>query len=190
VDRIVSRAGLPGPGRKPRKRKSRQAFLACIYRIWQLRYVDVPREVAAELAKEFQLRSKPTKYIPVVAQVKGRAVPTTLLPAGGGRYRMQFNAQLRKAARADTGELVRVELSPDRQSREIPVPADLWAALRQHPTARRALENAPPGYRRQILKWMDSAKGDRARERRIAAVLDRMLERAILGPNRRTNNKE
>jgi hypothetical protein len=168
------------------KRKSHGTFVANIYRIWQLRYVDVPSDVVRELAKEFKARTKPAKYIPVVAQVNGRAVRTTLLPSGGGRYRMQFNADLRKAARADTGELVSVELSPDRQSREIPVPADLSAALRQHPTARRAFENAPPGYRRQILKWMDSAKSDSARARRIGIVMDRMLERAMLGPNKRS----
>lgn len=167
------------------KRTSRGTFLANIYRIWQLRYVDVPDEVASALAKEFKTGAKPVKYIPVVAQVNGRRVRTTLLPAGRGRYRMQFNAELRKAAHADTGELVRLNLSPDRQSRELPVPKDLSAALRRHPTARKAFENAPPGYRRQILKWMDSVKSDNARARRIEIVMDRMLERAMLGPNKR-----
>jgi hypothetical protein len=172
------------------KRRARGAFLANIYRIWQLRYVDVPDDVASELGKEFKATAKPAQYIPVLAQVNGRSVHTTLLPAGGGRYRMQFNAELRKASQADVGDLVSVELSPDRQSREIPVPADLSAALRQHATARKAFENAPPGYRRQILKWMDSAKSDSARARRIEVVMDRMLERAMLGPERRAAKKK
>lgn len=165
-------------------RTPRRTFLANIYRIWQLRYVDVPNDVITQLVKEFKPKSKPGKYIPVIAQVSGQAVQTTLLPAGGGRYRMQFNAELRKAARADTGELVSVRISIDRQSREIPIPPDLSAALRRHPRAWEAFENAPPGYRRQILKWMDSAKGDCARARRIEIVMDRMLERALLGPKK------
>lgn len=171
------------------KRISRVTFLANIYRIWQLRYVDVPSEVVEKLAKEFKARAKPGKYVPVVAQVNGRAVRTTLLPAGGGRYRMQFNAELRKASRADVGDLVSIEISADRQSREIPVPSDLSAALRRHATARKAFENAPSGYRRQILKWMDSAKSVSARARRIEVVMDRMLERAILGPDKRGAKK-
>lgn len=169
------------------KRTSRVTFVANIYRIWQMRYVDVPNEVVEKLAKE--ARVKPAKYVPVVAQVNGRAVRTTLLPAGGGRYRMQFNAELRKASRADVGDLVSVEVSADRQSREIPVPSDLAAALRRHITARKAFENAPSGYRRQILKWMDSAKSDSVRARRIEVVIDRMLERAILGPYKRGARK-
>lgn len=170
-------------------RTSRVTFLANIYRIWQLRYVDVPNEVVEKLAKEFKARVKPAKYIPVVAQVNGRAVRTTLLPAGGGRYRMQFNAELRKASHADVADLVKVEISPDHQSREISVPSDLAAALRRHPTARKAFENAPPGYRGQILKWMDSAKSDSSRARRIEVVIDRMLERAMLGPGKRGAKK-
>lgn len=171
-----------------RKRKSRRTFLANIYRIWQLRYIDVPDDVACDLIKEF--KAKPTQYIPVAAQVNGRTVRTTLLPAGAGRYRMQFNAELRKASHADVGDLVSVELSPDRQSREIPVPPDLNAALRRHATARKAFEKAPPGYRRQILKWMDAAKSDMARARRIEVVMDRMLERAMLGSDRRAQKKK
>lgn len=171
------------------KRISRVTFLANIYRIWRLRYVDVPKDVVQELAKEFKTHVKPAKYIPVVAQVNGHSVRTTLLPAGGGRHRVQFNAELRKASHSDVGDLVSVELSLDRQPRETPVPPDLSAALKQHATARKAFENAPPGYRRQILKWMDSAKSDSARARRIEVVMDRMLERAMLGPDERSAKK-
>ena len=99
---------------------------------------------------------------------------------------MQFNAALRKAANADAGDVVGIELALDRASREIPVPADLRAALKEHPKARKAFEEAPPGYRRQVMKWMDTAKDTDARKRRIEVVIDRVLERAILGPSRRT----
>ena len=158
-------------------------FMANIYRIWMLRYVDVPEVVSAELAKEVGPRSG--KYIPVVANVRGHKERTTLLPAGGGRYRMQFNAALRKAANADTGDMVSVAVCVDTETREIAVPADLRAALKRHPKVRRAFDDAPPGYRHQILKWMDSAKSQAARNKRIEIVMDRMLERSILGPGQR-----
>jgi hypothetical protein len=76
-----------------------------------LRYVDVPEEVGRALKKEYARRGREArkvkgergKYIPVVAMVNGRGTRTTLVPGGGGRYRLQFNARLRKAARADVG---------------------------------------------------------------------------------------
>jgi Bacteriocin-protection, YdeI or OmpD-Associated/Domain of unknown function (DUF1905) len=164
-------------------------FLATIYRLWVLRYVDVPEAAVKALRQEAESiksagkeSAANAKYIPVVATVNGRRVRTTLLPAGGGRYRMQFNTELRKAAQADGGDAVSVELSLDRASREIPVPPDLRAALEQHPKARRAFEQAPPGLRRQILKWMDCVKSESARAKRIDVVIDRMTERAILKP--------
>jgi hypothetical protein len=87
-------------------------FLATIYKIWMLRYVDVPEEVGRALKKEYarggskarKVKGERGKYIPVVAIVNGRRTRTTLVPAGAGLYRLQFNATLRKAARADVGK--------------------------------------------------------------------------------------
>jgi hypothetical protein len=163
--------------------KSSGKFLASVYRIWMLRYVDVPEEAVRALGQDGEKRRP--RYIPVLATVNGRSVPTTLLPAGGGRFRMQFNAELRKAAGADAGDVVSVTITLDRESREIPVPADLQAALKKHAKARKAFEKLPPGHRRQYLKWMNEAKSEAARSKRIDVVIDRMLERAILGPEKR-----
>jgi hypothetical protein len=176
----------------PKKLKGADScrFMASVYRIWMLRYVDVPEQVSARLAERARSgrgRKQANKYIPVVAHVNGHREKTTLLPAGGGRYRMQFNASLRKASNADSGDVVSIALSFDKETREIAVPADLRAALKRHPKVKRAFDEAPPGYRRQILKWMDAAKSQAARNRRIEIVMDRMLERSILGPSRRSS---
>src|SRR5271163_3181781 len=136
--------------------KSRQ-FLATIYKIWLMRHVDVPAEIADALIAQLRddegtptrtksktgtktaKRVKP-KYVPVVAIVNGCMACATLMPAGGGRYRIQLNTALRKAARADVGDVVRVELQLDRASREEPVPADLRLALKENPAARRVFD--------------------------------------------------
>lgn len=175
-----------GQGKKT-KAKSDCRFLTTVYRIWMLRYVDVPEALSTKLAKEAGGGSR--KYIPVIANVNGHRERTTLLPAGGGRYRMQFNAGLRKAANADAGDAVSVELSLDTGSRELTLPADLRAALEEHPKIKKAFDEAPPGYRRQILKWMDVAKSEAARNRRIEIVMDRMLERSILGLGKQPRKK-
>lgn len=171
-------------------------FLASVYRIWMLRYVDVPQVVVRALLKKPRSgargpRDLPSnnRYIPVVATVNGRSVRTTLLPAGGGRYRMQFNAELRNAGSADVGDLVGIQIARDPASRERAVPADLRALLREHPKAATAFRKAPPGLRRQMVKWMDSARSEGARRRRIEIIIDRMLERAVLGPGRRSPRK-
>jgi uncharacterized protein YdeI (YjbR/CyaY-like superfamily) len=98
---------------------------------------------------------------------------------------MQINTALRKAAHADVGDVLSIELRLDRESRELPVPADLRAALKEYPKARRAFDQLPPGHRRQYIKWFDSAKGPETRARRLGRAMEILLERALLGPSRR-----
>jgi hypothetical protein len=178
-----------------------QRFLATIYKIWMMRHVDVPEQIARALVKEFACGDKgatgkptakldkgtptrgrkeaPPKYIPVFAIVNGRSARVTLVPAGGGRYRIQLNTALRKAARADVGDVVGVELRLDRESRELPVPADLRAALKEHPKARKAFDSFTPGHRRHFIKWFDAAKAPETRIRRMGQAIDFLLERAV-----------
>jgi len=151
-------------------------FQATIYKIWMLRYVDVPEAVGRALEKE----SGKKKHIPVVAIAGGRSARTTLTPAGGCRYRLQFNATLRKAARADVGDLVGVELRVDRESRVLPVPDEITQALKTRPKARKAFERMGPGTRRQFIMYFDKAKSPSVRQKRLARLLEVLLERALL----------
>ena len=165
-----------------------------------MRHVNVPNEVSFALAKELAAGgtsrkstksdklAKPAnpKYIPVVATVNGRNSRTTLVPAGDGRYRMQINTALRKAAHADVGDVVSIELRLDRESRELPVPADLRAALKENiRKPARPSKRSRSGHRRQFIKWFDSAKAPETRIRRLARAMDVLLERAILGSSSR-----
>ncbi|MFY9689293.1 MAG: YdeI/OmpD-associated family protein [Candidatus Acidiferrales bacterium] len=153
-----------------------QRFMATIYKIWLMRHVDVPEEIGRALERE----SGKKRHIPVVAVVNGESARSTLVPAGGGRYRLHLNTALRKAARADAGDVVSVELRIDRGSRSLPVPPDLGVGLKRHPKAWRAFQEIPPGHRRHIIQWFDSAKSAAARGRRLERVVDVLLERALL----------
>jgi hypothetical protein len=173
--------------------KSKPArFMATIYKIWLMRHVDVPDEIAGALAKQMcgarvsGTRRKQTrpKYIPVVSFVAGKSTRTTLVPAGVGRYRMQINTAQRKAAGADAGDAVNVELRIDLASRAVPLPADMRAALAKHPKARKVFQEMPPGHRRQFIMWFDSAKSAAARQRRLDRAIDHLVERALLRPRR------
>jgi uncharacterized protein YdeI (YjbR/CyaY-like superfamily) len=58
---------------------------------------------------------------------------------------------LRKAAHAEVGEAVSVELRLDRESRELALPADLRAGLKLHPKAWKAFQALGAGHRRHII---------------------------------------
>jgi len=166
--------------KSPAEKSEPLRFMATIYKIWMLRYVDVPEEISRALKDEYGKK----KYIPVTAIVNARSTRTTLTPAGAGRFRLQFNSVLRKAARADVGDMVGVELRVDRASREIPAPPDLEAAMRRHPRARAAFEKMGPGTRRQLLLYLERGKSPEVRRKIVARFLEILLERALLQTKR------
>src|SRR3984957_13852634 len=139
-------------------------FMATIYRIWMMRHINVPDDIVSALRKQMgepaatakRTAGEKSKYIPVIATVGGKSVRTTIVPAGGGKYRMQINTAPRKAAGLDWGDPVTVELRIALASRVVPVPADLRSALAKHRKARQGLEEMPPGHRRQFLLWLSA----------------------------------
>ena len=167
---------------------SGQRFLATIYKIWMLRYADVPEDVGLALAKEYAAalpkpkrgskKSLP-KHIPVVATSNSRSTRTTLAPAGGGRYRLQVNATLRKAARADVGEVIGISLKIDLATRELPVPLELEAALKDRPRLKKEFDRLTVAGRMQFVRWF-SAKSPEVRMKRLPRALEVLTERATL----------
>jgi Bacteriocin-protection, YdeI or OmpD-Associated/Domain of unknown function (DUF1905) len=167
-------------------------FLATIYKIWMMRHVDVPADIADSLVQKLQSsqyaaastkkRKPPTpKHIPVVATVNHCSTRTTLVPAGAGRYRLQLNSELRKAGGdCDAGDVIGVTLQLDNAPRDVPVPAELTSILKQHPKARKEFDKLPPGHRRQLLLYYLRAKSPKARAHVTERFLDHLLERALL----------
>jgi len=171
-------------------------FQAKIYKIWMMRHVDVPEEIGRALAKACRDRPRPSgaeaqpKFIPVISIVNGKSSRTTLVPAGAARYRLQINTGQRKAAGADAGDLIGVSLEIDREPREIEVPSDLRAALKDRPKIKKTFQEMGPGQRRQLLLYLERAKSQRVRDRVIARFMEILRERALLGRRAKVNLKK
>jgi Bacteriocin-protection, YdeI or OmpD-Associated/Domain of unknown function (DUF1905) len=167
-------------------------FMATLYKIWLMRHVNVPDGIANALRKQMgglaaakRRAGKRSKYIPVIATVGGKSVRTTIVPAGGGKYRMQINTAQRKAAGVDWGDPVTVELRLDLASRAVPVPAELRAALAKHPKARQGFDEMPPGHRRQFLLWFGSSKNPETHRKHLDRAIDHLIERVLMKPKPR-----
>ena len=150
-----------------------------------LRYLDVPEDVGAALAKQFGRKSagaqKPRnpKHIPVIATTNGGSTRTTLVPAGRGRYRLQFNAVLRKAAHADVGDEVTVRIEVDLASRDLPIPLEFQAALQRNNVVRKEFRRLPSGSRMQLLRMLQKARAPETLHRRIDRAVEVLAARAL-----------
>jgi hypothetical protein len=189
---IWSMQGIPDQKKRDDGRMTTKSkpvrFMAMIYKIWLMRHIEVPDEIAHELMGHLRAsatgarreKGAKAKYIPVVATVGGKSTRTTIVPAGGGKYRMQINTAQRKAARVDWGDAVSVELRIDLASRTVPLPPDLRAAMAKHPKARKGFDEMPPGHRRQFLMWVASGKRPQTRQKHLDRAIDHLIERALL----------
>jgi uncharacterized protein YdeI (YjbR/CyaY-like superfamily) len=63
------------------------------------------------------------------------------------------------------------EKTTKRAAKPVTVPAYFSAALRKNAKARAAFDAFPPSHKREYIDWIDSAKTDETRQRRITTAL-------------------
>ncbi len=143
-----------------------------------MRCVDVPRDVARSLR---EVADGNIKQVPVVGQVEGLPLKSTLSPAGGGCYRLHIHSTIWRKLSIDAGAVVEVMLRFDGEPRDPVLPHDLAAGLAPVPRALATFNSLTPALRRQIVRYVDSAKQTNTREKRIRLITKRMVERAAKG---------
>jgi len=157
------------------EREHTHTFGARIRKIWILRCVDVPRDVSNAIRRDAGGKAQ---HVPVHGWIEGLATRGTLVPGGGGRYRFHVHSSIWRKLKIDEGAVVEVALVIEREPRETPVPADLAASLADEPRALSAFQALTPPFRRQIILFLEKAKQAKTREKRVALIVRRMLERA------------
>jgi len=99
----------------------------------------------------------------------------TLAPDGNGGHWLKVEPALLKAARAEAGDVVELEVAPvfPGMEPEPAVPPDLRKALGSAPAgARQAWSDITPAARRDWIAWITSARQEATRARRIASACD------------------
>lgn len=133
-------------------------------------YFEVPPDIAQQLKpgnkKEFKVKGKlddhPIKRI-------------SLLPMGGGRFILVLNAALRKAIGKKEGAMVKVQLSED--SSDFIFNKDFIDCLNDEPAAKIFFQSLPGSHQRYFSKWIDSAKTESTRTKRIAMSVNALVKK-------------
>jgi len=150
-------------------------FAAKIQKIWILRSIDLPRDISRQIRNTVGGKAL---HVPVYGWIEGLPFQNTLVPRGGGNYRMHVHSRIWRKLRIDAGAAVQVTLLLDSEPREAVLPSDLAAGLAGTPSALAIFNTLTVALRRQIIQYVDSAKQARTRDKRIQLIVRRMLERA------------
>lgn len=112
--------------------------------------------------------------INVLAVVDGAEFQGTLLPGSNGHY-LVYSQAMRKHCGKEIGEVLHVNLEVDDQPRELELPEDVVAALDDADAALEKFSSLPYYIRRDEINKINDAKTQPTREKRIKALLDRLL---------------
>jgi len=144
-------------------------FSARIYKVWMVRFVDVPAGISRKLGSE--------NTVPVMGTVEGVPLRSTLVPRGNGAYRLAIHGDIRKRLRVDTGAVIEVAIRRDDESREPDLPPELVLALRNSPKAQQKFRSMTTALRRQIVRYLVSVKSRATLERRVLKFVRRLERR-------------
>ena len=141
-----------------------QKFSTVIYKQGINPCVDIPKRVS----RGFQRKG----YIPVRGTLNKHPFQATLVPVRNGNYRLFINGKMRKEAKVEVGDEIKIELKFDAQPRTVPMNPPFEQTLEQNPRARSEFERLTPSRRKDILLYMNALKKPES----LQKVIDRVMK--------------
>jgi len=112
----------------------------------------------------------------------------SLLPMGEGDFIIPINASIKKGIRKKKGDTVKLRLEIDKAPLE--APPELLECLADEPEALAYYHSLPQGHRNYFTKWIDTAKTDPTKTKRIALVVKTMARKMDFGAMLREERDE
>ncbi len=145
-------------------------------------YIVVPADLAAQVKpsfkKSFRVKGKLDQH--VIKQV-------ALLPMGDGNFILPLNAVMRKAIGKMKGARVDVQLTEDKVAYELN--AEFLECLSDEPAALAYFNSLPMSFKNYYSKWIDAAKTEPTRTKRIALAVSGLAKKMDFGEMLRSQKK-
>ncbi|HYC71560.1 MAG TPA: YdeI/OmpD-associated family protein [Opitutaceae bacterium] len=152
------------------------AIRARLYRVAQVRWVDIPR------AKVARLKLPPAEKTGwnALLRFNDDLDRVTLLPGKPGHLKLAFKVELLRAAGVDAGDTIEFTLEPDTASREPELPAEMAKAFSARPELAEHWAKESIAIRRQIVRYIYQAKSPEVQAKRCWIFVDRLAERGTI----------
>ena len=134
-------------------------------------YIEIPADLAQQL-KPGNKKSFRVKGMLDAFPVRGMA----LMPMGEGNFIMALKAEVRKGIHKNAGAMLQVRLEEDKDFK-IEMPDDLKECFDFEPEAYDFFNSLAKSHREYFIKWIDSAKTNETRAKRIINTVNAMLRK-------------
>jgi Domain of unknown function (DUF1905)/Bacteriocin-protection, YdeI or OmpD-Associated len=146
-------------------------------------YITIPAKIAQQLnpgiKKSFRVKGKLDDY---------NIEKIALLPMGEGNFIMPINAAIRKSIRKQKGATIQVAVQIDKAP--LLPSAELLECMADEPEALEYYNSLPQGHRNYFTKWIETAKTDTTKAKRIALVIKTMIRKMDFGAMLREERDE
>lgn len=137
-------------------------------------YIEVPAAIAEQIKpgckKSYRVKGKLDAFS--IAQV-------ALIPMGDGNFIIPLNAAMRKGTGKRKGAIITLQLEEDKKEYELN--AELMACLADEPAALDFFNSKSLSYQRYYSKWIESAKTEITRTKRIAMAVSSLAKKIEYG---------
>jgi hypothetical protein len=137
-------------------------------------YIEVSVKIAERLKpgckKSFRVKGKLDAYN--ISQV-------ALIPIGDGDFIMPINAAMRKGIGKKKGAVLQVQLEEDKK--EYQLNSEFMECLADEPQALEFFQSKSPSHQRYYSKWIESAKTDATKTKRIAIAVSSLAKKMEYG---------
>jgi hypothetical protein len=134
-------------------------------------YISIPPDIVEELnpgqRQSFRVKGKLDNF-------KIEAV--ALMPMGDGSFIMALNANIRKGIAKKPGAKLDVQLIVDNNPDPVSSP-EFLECLNDEPAALAFFNTLPKGHRNYFMNWIESAKTEATKAKRIAMAVNAMARK-------------
>ena len=134
-------------------------------------YIQIPADVAQNLKpdhkKSFRVKGKLDQY-----SFSGVA----LMPMGKGNFIMALNADIRKGIRKSRGAMLIAQIEEDTEY-SVQVPYEMIEYFADDPETEDFFMNLTKSHREYFIKWIESAKIESTRVKRIVQTIDALSKK-------------
>jgi uncharacterized protein YdeI (YjbR/CyaY-like superfamily) len=118
----------------------------------------------------FKQANKDRGAIQVRGTMDGHPYIQTLVKYSG-KWRLYLNTPMRKAAKKDVGDTIKVEIEFDPVERTFPIHPKFQKALDLNKAAKKTFEGLSPSRQKEIVRYINSLKSEESRDRNIVRAI-------------------
>jgi len=146
-------------------------------------YIEIPATIAEKVKpnnkKSFRVKGSLDNY-----SFEGLA----LIPMGEGNFIMALNATIRKNITKRVGATLKVTIEAD--NKPIKLNAELMECLSDEPECLSFFNELTPGHRKYFSNWIDSAKTEITKIKRLAQTMNALSNHQDYGEMIRAQKRE